>query len=331
MKKKLRLSNFSGRGVMLLLTLLFIFAQALTVCADDTAAASQAEAPRGTCRYAMSFINLTDPYNVMIASELQAKIMETGDEAVVLDANYSNKRQISQIRRMLAEGIDGLFIQPVNSSGIVEVLEEIRYAGVPVICLDKEPSDMTWVDSYCGTNQLQAGQVVAESLEELYPAGAKLLLLTREDDEVCIARSDSITNALFVGPFRILETVSCDGSRAGAQASVTKLLNEYPDTEVIVTVNDSMGIGALNALGEAEKENVRIISIGGSPDFKKLLAEGDDRLIGTAALSPAAIGNTAAGIMNALKEGQKLKSRYLVEAFLMTAENVGNYGVETWQ
>ena len=68
-----------------------------------------------------------------------------------------------------------------------------------------------------------------------------------------------------------------------------------------------------------------------SYDLQAILAEGDDRLIGTAALSPAAIGNTAAGIMNALKEGQKLKSRYLVEAFLMTAENVGNYGVETWQ
>ncbi len=315
------------------LTGLVFTAAGAAVCfaSESGAEAVPEKQERSTCRYAVFCADLSDSYNSVLTEEMRLRIMEKGDEAVILDAGLSNNRQNSQIRNTLAGGIDGIFIQPVNPRGIVTVLREAGEAGVPVIGIDIEPTDLSCLDSFCGTDYLQAGKMLAESLTELLPEGGEVLILSRGNDDRFQSAADGLTDGLYGSTYRQVEVVECKLSREDAKKAVAEKLEEETDLKVIAAGSDVMALGALDALREAENETIRVISIGGSPEMKQEIAGGEDRIIGTAVLSPVAIADAAVGIMNAGIEGQRLKSRYPVETFLMTSENVGNYGLDSWQ
>lgn len=52
---------------------------------------------------------------------------------------------------------------------------------------------------------------------------------------------------------------------------------------------------------------------------------------GTGAQSPVAIAKKSVEIMYDVVEGKKVDERYPVETFLITRENVKEYGVDGWQ
>ncbi|HCR84445.1 MAG TPA: sugar ABC transporter substrate-binding protein, partial [Lachnospiraceae bacterium] len=68
-----------------------------------------------------------------------------------------------------------------------------------------------------------------------------------------------------------------------------------------------------------------------SPDFKTELASGDSLLEGTGAQSPVAIAQKAVEIMYDVMEGKDVEDRYPVETFMITADNVDDYGTDGWQ
>jgi ribose transport system substrate-binding protein len=71
--------------------------------------------------------------------------------------------------------------------------------------------------------------------------------------------------------------------------------------------------------------------VDGSPDFKTELASGDSLLEGTGAQSPVAIAQKAVEIMYDVMEGKDVEDRYPVETFMITADNVEDYGTDGWQ
>ena len=74
-----------------------------------------------------------------------------------------------------------------------------------------------------------------------------------------------------------------------------------------------------------------IYGVDGSPDIKAELASGESLIEGTGAQSPVTIAETAVEIMYKYLAGEEVEERYPVETFLITADNVEEYGVDGWQ
>ena len=51
----------------------------------------------------------------------------------------------------------------------------------------------------------------------------------------------------------------------------------------------------------------------------------------TGAQSPISIADQAVEIMYAIMEGEEIQFRYPVETFLITPDNVADYGTDGWQ
>ena len=69
----------------------------------------------------------------------------------------------------------------------------------------------------------------------------------------------------------------------------------------------------------------------GSPDIKAEMASGESLIEGSGAQSPVKIAQSAVNIMYTYLNGDKVESRYPVETFLITSENVDKYGTDGWQ
>ena len=74
-----------------------------------------------------------------------------------------------------------------------------------------------------------------------------------------------------------------------------------------------------------------IYGVDGSPDIKAEMASGESLIEGSGAQSPVKIAQSAVNIMYTYLNGDKVESRYPVETFLITSENVDKYGTDGWQ
>ena len=109
------------------------------------------------------------------------------------------------------------------------------------------------------------------------------------------------------------------------------LLQGNSDVVAIFGGNDPTALGALAAANAAGLEDVLIYGVDGSPDVKSELASGDSLMEGTGAQSPVAIAEKAVEIMYDIMEGKEVEDRYPVDTFLITADNVEEYGTDGWQ
>ena len=75
----------------------------------------------------------------------------------------------------------------------------------------------------------------------------------------------------------------------------------------------------------------KIYGVDGSPDIKSELASGESLIEGTGAQSPVSIAEKSVELMYKIMAGEEVDDRYPVETFLITADNVADYGTDGWQ
>ena len=72
-----------------------------------------------------------------------------------------------------------------------------------------------------------------------------------------------------------------------------------------------------------------IYGVDGNPDAKQLVLDG--KMTGTAAQSPETIGKETIKAAYELLEGKEVEKNIVVDTFLITKENVEEYGTDGWQ
>ena len=111
------------------------------------------------------------------------------------------------------------------------------------------------------------------------------------------------------------------------------LLQAHSDVVAIFGGNDPTALGALAAANAAglEKGKCLIYGVDGSPDIKAEIASGESLIEGSGAQSPIAIAEKSVEIMYDIMDGKEVDDRYPVDTFLITADNVEEYGTDGWQ
>jgi len=109
------------------------------------------------------------------------------------------------------------------------------------------------------------------------------------------------------------------------------LLQANGDVVAIFGGNDPTALGALAATNAAGITECLIYGVDGSPDIKAEIASADSLIEGSGAQSPINIGKISVEVMYKFYAGETLEDRYPVETFLITADNVAEYGTTDWQ
>lgn len=113
-----------------------------------------------------------------------------------------------------------------------------------------------------------------------------------------------------------------------ANEKATDLLTANPDVVAIFGGNDPTALGAY-AAADAAGVAPKIYGVDGSPDIKALLK--DTMIEGTGAQSPITIGKTIAETAYKWLDGETVEEFIPIETFLITADNVDEFGTDAWQ
>ena len=211
--------------------------------------------------FGSTYMTMNNPYFNVLNENLRDTIEANGDILITRDPAQSQSRQNAQIIDMLNEGIDILFANAVDRSGIESALYECKKRGVPVILLDTDVDDRVGVISTIQSDNYQAGVLLANDLLKKKPEGAKILIVANLIASSMVQRRQGFIDTIKNKPeYEIVDEI--DG--VSEIETVNEAMNKYlrsnsKEIDVIFGMNDPTAIGkeaARTAYDYLNKKNI---------------------------------------------------------------------------
>lgn len=264
---------------MSILLLLMVCVLALAGCKkhvgteEDNAAPSKEKEEQVKYKFGFSCIAKDNPYFVTLGDAISEELIEQGHTIIGMnkDTELDPQKQIEQIQEMIDEGIDAIFLTPVDWKAITPALEALKAADVKIINLDTQVAEMKYVDAYIGSDNKNAGAICAEDLISRYPEGGKVVILECPTMNSINDRITGFEETLAGKPFEVVARVDIAGDLTQSREAAKKILEQNKDIVAIMCGNDQSAIGACVAANEAGIHNTLIYGVDGSPEIKKEL------------------------------------------------------------
>ena len=270
----------------------------------------------------------TNPFFVALESAIREIVVEHGDTLVALDPQNSNEKQISQIEDMISRGVTAMFVNPVDRDGIIAALDKLKEANIPMFGFDTEVADMSYLVTYAGSDNYNAGYVCGLDLVQKCPEGGDIIILDSPTMQSVVDRTNGFLKAIEGKGFKVVAQIDCMGNQEQGNLNGTDALTAHPNAVAIFGGNDPTALGAY-AAAEAAGSKALIYGVDGSPDIKALIAMG--KVTGTGAQSPVTIGQTIADLYYKYMAGEKVEARYPIRTFMINSDNIAEYNNHGWQ
>ena len=244
-------------------------------------------------KFGFSCISMENPYYETLEASIREAIEESGSTLISRDPKGDSTAQIQQIRDMIADGIQAIFLCPVDWEKIAPALTELKEADIEIINLDTQVQDREEVDAYVGSDNINAGVICGEKLIEAAPDGGQVVILECTTQNSIIDRINGFEETIAGKGFEVVERSETGGKKDEAKTQMARILKEQDHITAVMCGNDQIALGALEAIEEAGRSEMMIYSVDGSPKLKQELAKDGSLVVGIAAQSPINIGKSA--------------------------------------
>ena len=282
-------------------------------------------------KFGFSCISMENPYYETLEASIREAIEESGSTLISRDPKGDSTAQIQQIRDMIADGIQAIFLCPVDWEKIAPALTELKEADIEIINLDTQVQDREEVDAYVGSDNINAGVICGEKLIEAAPDGGQVVILECTTQNSIIDRINGFEETIAGKGFEVGERSETGGKKDEAKTQMAQILKEQDHITAVMCGNDQIALGALEAIEEAGRSEMMIYSVDGSPKLKQELAKDGSLVVGIAAQSPINIGKSAVTVALQIMNGERYEKETLEEVLFIDRSNVGMYGVDGWQ
>ena len=259
---------------------------------------------------------------------------ENGYFLIFKNARQKQENQIKALRSFISQRVDYIVFSPIVEDGWDTVLREAREAEIPVILMDRKINvkDESLYTAWVGSDFVEEGRNAGKWLED-YLKGQRF-----NDDQVNIVvlQGTAGTTAMFGRTqgfeeiaakhenWTILEQTNADFTTAKGEEEMRRLLNTYPEIDVLVSQNDDMTFGALEAIQSAGRTtgtggDITVISFDGT---KKALEKVKTGAINVDVECNPYQGKYIEEIIQALETGQSIEKDNYVEEKVFTQKNV---------
>lgn len=298
---------------------------------DDAAGgadAEDAESGAGGLTFGVTYWTESDFFKT-IADSIEEEAAKEGNKVVVSEASQDSAKQIQIVEDFIAQGVDAVFLNPVDRDAIAPALQELKDAGIPVINFDSSVADQSLVDAYVATDNYQAGVLCGEAMLADFPEGGEIAVLNYPANSACNDREQGFLDT--VGDtYDVVATFDAQGTVEEGQNITSDILQAHPDLVAIFSINDQAGMGAYASIIGADKE-VAIYGVDGNPEAKTVINQEGSIYKMTAAQSPIKMGKTCYEVAQKLLAGEELENFQVdVDVFPITIDNVADY-LEGWQ
>ena len=214
---------------------------------------------------------LNAPYYVAMERAAKETAEKLGVKITILNADNDISKQIDDINNLMVQGIDGLIVNSVTEYGTMPVIKQVVGAGVPVVAIDRN----LYGDyiAYVGIDQWKAGVLQGEYITStLLPNGGNIVLLAGDPGgSANIGRMNGMKSVLDrpenQGKYTVLDTYAAYYNRSEGLSKMEEAIAAHGDKiDLVYAANDSMALGAMEALKEAGMTDVMLCGVDGQKE-----------------------------------------------------------------
>jgi ribose transport system substrate-binding protein len=274
---------------------------AITGCSKPTAGAATADAAPAQgqkclraptldrkAKFKVGFVPMFEPGNPWCTLNINDMVEEAAKRQHTLVYEPLTKvdpaEQIARMQSLIDRKVDAIILRPMDAAALAPSVVAAREACIPVFTENRfvDPSLALPGKDYVtgiGADPVQQGQTVAEWLIKATKGKASILELEgKAGASSTTGRKKGFDDAIADQPsMKIAASLAGDFERVKGHDVAKQLLAQYPAANVIFTHNDTMALGALEAVKESRKvpgKDVLIVSVDGLKEVVQHIAEG---------------------------------------------------------
>ena len=254
---------------------------------------------------------------------------------------YSNARQkqenqIKAIRGFISQRVDYIVFSPLMEDGWETVLTEAKDAGIPVILVDRKIAGAEDLyTTFIGSDMVAEGRKAGKWLEDYEQEHNEenkeinIVVLTGTLGSTSqLGRSKGFEEVASKHQnWKVIGLTSGDFTVVKGKEVMAQMLNRFDDIDVVVSQNDEMTFGAIEAVEEAGKStgvhgDMMMISFDGSRDALELVKNG--KISCDVECNPLQ-GQLLASVIRKLEAGEQVEKEYFVDELVFAQDNVSAY------
>lgn len=252
------------------------------------------------------------------------------------DAQNDVGKQLNQIQNFVASGVDAIIVNPVDTDATVAMSDAAAAAGIPLVYVNREPVNVDKLpekQAFVASDEKESGTLEAKEvcrlLKEAGKTEAKAVVLMGElSNQAARMRTQDVKDVIATDDCKFIQIAqeqTANWSRTQAADLMTNWITSGLEFDAVISNNDEMAIGAIQALKSAGRtmDTVVIGGVDATQDALAAMAAGD--LDVTVFQNAAGQGQGAVDAALKLARGEKVETKVYVPFELVTPANLADY------
>lgn len=273
-----------------------------------------------------------DNFLTSLRNGIENAAKENGASVQIEDGKNEVGTQLNQIQNFIASGVDAIIVNPVDTDATVSISDDAAAAGIPLIYVNRQPINVDMLpdnQAFVASNEVESGTYQTQEVCRLMGGKGKVVVMMGElSNQAAIQRTKDIHDVIATPECSGLEVVAeqtAEWSRTKGNDLMTNWLSAGIAFDAVISNNDEMAIGAIQALKAAGRsmDDVIVAGIDATPDALAAMKAGDLDVT----VYQSAVGQGQGAVETAVKlaKGEDVDQKVWVPFELVTPENLDNY------
>jgi len=274
----------------------------------------------------LSIPGMNFPFFVHMMKALKAESEKDGLSYTESDGQDQAPKQTADLEAALAKGVKGIVISPHSVDAMAPALQEAVDAHVPVVTIDRRVPSVAGVLAHVGADNTKGGEAQGNLIVKMFPEGATIINLQGTPGaSPAIDRNKGLHNVLDKAgdKYKIVAEQTANFHRDdGLKVTESLLAGLSAPPKVIVSANDDMALGAIEAVKGRNLKDIVIIGFDALPEALAKVRDGE--LTATVEQFPAKQSSLGVQILaDFVKNGKKPAQQLnLITPVAITKDNL---------
>ena len=278
-----------------------------------------------------------DNFLTVLRNGIQSQADAAGLKVQIEDAQNDVAKQLDQINNFIASGVDAIIVNPVDTSATQAMSDAAAAAGVPLVYVNRQPINLDTLpdnQAFVASNEVDSGTLETIALCDNWAAEGKAevnvyVLQGELSNQAAVQRTQDIYDVIEAGKCKVkvnvIDQQTANWSRDQAQNLMTNWLSTGAAFDGVISNNDEMAIGAIQAM-KAAGIDMATVQVGGVDATQDALASMQaGELDITVFQNAAAQGGGALDAAVKLAAGEAVDQKVYIPFELVTPANIDGY------
>jgi ribose transport system substrate-binding protein len=263
-----------------------------------------------------------NPFYIAMLRGIRARAQELGWEVATVSANEDKLKQINGVQDLIARGVKGVLISPIDAVGVNAAYDAAAAAKIPIVSVARGSSSPNQT-IHVAMDEKQIGRDIAEwTAKKLGGKGKVAMLMGPSGAPTFRNLSEGYAEVMAKYP-EIQIVFRADGplTRERGVKQAEDVLVANPDLAAIYTANDDVALGAMQAVNAANRKGKALVTgMNGVPPALRAVKE--DNLAMTVELNPVEWGKLGIDVLATFLKGEKVEPRVFINHVIIDANNI---------